>query len=217
LVWIYNRVHLRCRFMYFSEFTSVYTHKVSAYINTHIYICWWIVSWQFPTHCNTLQHTATHCNTLQHSATHCNTLQHSATLCTTIQHTAAHCKTLQHTATHCNTLQHTATLCNILQHTAPHCNTLQHIATQWYMCLYMHIHIFVWIYIRCSLYDMCLFVCLLGKGLNLHQCTLQHTATHCNTLWIYISVQWCRNKSTLVYTYNVDSYIGLNLHQCIVI
>ena len=112
---------------------------------------------------------STHCNTLQHTATHCNALQHTATLCITLQHTATHKvsrkerhsgdrsvdrnfrfqHTLQHSATLCNNLHHTATRCNaqsvkegeaferqifkqelsISAHTATHCNTLQHTAT----------------------------------------------------------------------------------------
>jgi len=83
--------------------------------------------------------------------------------------------TLQHTATHCNTLQHTATHCNTLQHTATHCNTLQHTATYqkrgrsrgWAAgCV-----------ARCSptmrgTAPACTYV----------NDTLQHIATHCNTL-----------------------------------
>jgi len=60
---------------------------------------WGLISYDFTTHCNTLQHTATHCTTLQRTATHCNMLQHTATLCNTLQHTATHCNTLQHTET----------------------------------------------------------------------------------------------------------------------
>ena len=95
----------------------------------------------WPTHCNTMQHTATHCNTLQHTLTH-------QVLCiweygNALQHIATHCNTLQQTATHCNALQHTATHCNALQHTATHCNTLQHteqlpnnsLQLVWFVCM----------------------------------------------------------------------------------
>jgi len=50
-----------------------------------------------------MQRTATHHNTRQHTATQCNTLQRTATHCNTMQHTATHCNALQHTATHIKT------------------------------------------------------------------------------------------------------------------
>ena len=155
-------------------------------------------------HCNTLHHTvekeiyksstedqqlhtAAHCNTMKltiwyrkqtapqdntadfsrisilfenlytfHTATHCNALQHTATHCNALQHTA------QGTATHCNTLQHIATLCKTLQHIATHCNALQkdNIADLRNNAHFSRISI---------LFE------------NLYN-TLQHTATHCNTL-----------------------------------
>jgi len=57
-----------------------------------------------------LQHTATHCNTLHHTATHCNTLQHTATRYTSLHHTAQHCNKLQRTRdAHVNESWHTTT------------------------------------------------------------------------------------------------------------
>ena len=125
------------------------------------------------THCNTLQHTATHCNTLQHTATHCNTLQHIVTL----QHTATEewkqqiwyfNHSLQRTATHCNTLQHTATHCNKLQHILQHTLTEEWEQQTWFLnlsfskCWLKQVHTYSYLSPRCN--------------------TLQHTATHCNTL-----------------------------------
>jgi len=60
---------------------------------------------------STAKHTATHCNTLQHTATN---LQYSAILCNTLQHTqwtwnSAQSNTMQLNATHCNKLQYSAT------------------------------------------------------------------------------------------------------------
>ena len=114
------------------------------------------------THCNTLQRTATHFSTLQHAATHLKTLYTYThihiDMCThDLQlHTASHCNTLQHTwkhsiRTHCYALQHT----NTLQHAATHLKTL-------YTCTPMYIH-------------MC------GHMIHNCICTLQHTASHCNT------------------------------------
>jgi len=57
----------------------------------------------------------THCNSLQDTATHCNSLQLTAHLFDTNVASRTHCNTLQHTATHCNTLQHTAIHCNTLR------------------------------------------------------------------------------------------------------
>jgi len=89
-----------------------------------------------------------------------------------LQHTATHCNTLQHTATHCNTLQHTATHCNTLQHSATHCNSLL-TAT----------------YIRTGTQQEVMKKTALELIANkpfdeqdLKFCSLQHTATHCNTL-----------------------------------
>jgi len=79
----------------------------------------------------------------------------AATHCT---HAATHCTALQHTALHCSTLHCTALHCNAMQHTTAHhtaicCTTLQH---------------------ACSRLKSC------GNAVTIH--TLQHIATHCNTL-----------------------------------
>jgi len=68
-------------------------------------------------------------------------------------YTATHGHSLQHTATHCNTLQH-FTICTPLQHIATHCNTLQNTTS-----------------------------CTPLQHNVTHCNTLQHTATHCNTLY----------------------------------
>jgi len=146
-------------------------------------------------HCNILQHTATRISLFFLPALHTEhhmetcvlseqpqnytreqflalkTLQHTALLCTqhnTPQHTATHCNTPQHTVTHRNTPQHAATFCtthNPISHSrrASHGNmhavgaakklqTRTAFSTQ---------HIAT----HCN---------------ALH--TLQHSATHCNTL-----------------------------------
>jgi len=78
-------------------------------------------------------------------------------------------ETLQHTATHGNTRQHTATHGNTRQHTATHCNTLQRIVS------FCRMRRLMWHMLATSrLADI-------GKRKWLFN-TLQHTATHCNTL-----------------------------------
>jgi len=96
--------------------------------------------------------------------------------------------TMQHTATHCNTL-HTATHCNTLQHTATHWNTLKHTATAIDPYLTRLIHIWhdpsmyaqSWIIHKCDITHP-LRVQVEGNIDCKHCDTLQHTATHCNTL-----------------------------------
>jgi len=73
----------------------------------------------------TNSHTATHCNTLQHTATHCNTLHHTASHVyrdfSHVHHDQfTHSNTQQHTSTHCTTRQNPATPHNATQHTATH-------------------------------------------------------------------------------------------------
>jgi len=127
--------------------------------------------------CNTIQHTATHCNTLQqHTTTHSDILHHAVTLC----HTVSHCNTLQqHTTIRRNTLHciatHCITLQSVLQRTVPHCK-LHHTTVHCSSVLLQHTTM------HCSCthsfathYDT----------LHLHpfiSSTLQHTATHCDTL-----------------------------------
>jgi len=168
------------------------------------------------THCGTL---VTHCNTLQHTKTHRNTLQptcstlatHLQHACNTLQHTiqrecgqillypvysqvankflSLRCNTLQR---NCNTVQRTASYCNALQHTATderkfpkssdsiatHCNSLKHTAA--YYCSPLA---------RC-----CNTCCNTLRQSNVCFCdqaiSLQHTATHCNTL------QWLEHTTT---------------------
>jgi len=150
------------------------------------------------THCNTLQHTrhvATHCSMMMYYGTHVcycvlQCVLHCALQCLLqcvlfhrthkLQHTATH-------ATHCNTLlyddglwythllQCVTVCCNVccfIAHT--HCNTLQHTrhtATHSSMMMDYSAHI------CCSVLQRVL------HG-ELFHCThtLQHTATHCNTL-----------------------------------
>jgi len=167
--------------------------------------------------CNTLQHTAKHCNKLQYTAyttTHYNTNTRNALLRVVqeksigpvrigmpkmacfrnfagvrLQHTATHCNTLQHTAMHCNALKRTETHCNMLQHTFAigagnfersgedwdakngcfqkgcDCSMLQHTATHYNNCNALKHTV--------TLYN-----------------TLQHTATHCNTLLRVMLEKW---------------------------
>ena len=115
---------------------------------------------------NTLQHTADlllhHALSLTqratHSATHCASVQHTAPPCNTQQHLPPPCNSLQHTATPAaasRALTHSRTRYTTLQPDAIQCNFLQHTT------------------------DL-----LLHHALSLTQLTntLQHTATHCNSL-----------------------------------
>jgi hypothetical protein len=100
---------------------------------------------------------------LRHTATHCNTLQNTATHCST-----SYSGTIMSLSWHCVRffLQHTATRCNALQtlqHTATHCNTS-----------YSGI-------VSCfSLGTVPVSFCDTLQHIATHCNTLQHTATHCN-------------------------------------
>ena len=107
------------------------------------------------THCNTLQHTATHCNTLQHTATHCNTL-----CCNTLE---AHCYRI-----HCGSQNQSFAL---MISSRIHCNTqqtLQHTPLQ-HTCNALQQDPS-----RQLESELCVYDCI--------EDTLQHIATHCNTL-----------------------------------
>jgi len=160
-------------------------------------------------HCNTLQHTATRGNTLQHAATHCSTLQHLALKgennlirkSNALQHTATHCNTLQQTATDCNTLQHLALKgeSNLIRKSACGCCLilpflhrvlLEYVAVCCYIVLMRYDNILTpcSVAVCCSALQhvlQCVAVCRQHAG------TLQHTATHCNTLHAYQCVAVC--------------------------
>jgi len=155
------------------------------------------------------QHTATHCNTLQHIEP-ClppRWLQRSVCL-----EAATHCVALHHTATHCNILRHTVTHCNTLQqvYLRDGCSALCvasvgagekkiHLKSQLNSQKNLHVNSIVFVY--SSLKLMRMFTCfpanrpLSGITCPFHtlqlqhtaiccKCcnTLQHAATHCNTL-----------------------------------
>ena len=150
-----------------------------------------------------MQHTATCCNTLQHTATHCNTLHHTAAHCSTVAEESSN--SMRARPTHCAMLQHAATslqpswgivrlytrTTNIPQYTATHCNTLQyHCNTAEEFSDYMRARL------PASLQGFNQKIQLKERGqafnvwfrdtLGISQScpcnTLQHTATHCNTL-----------------------------------
>jgi len=96
------------------------------------------------------------------------------------QHTATHCNTLQHTATHCNTLQHTALIHMWYGSCIPNMTDLY---ATW--LVYMWHDSFMrgkpssW-WCRASYTSLCS---------SWTYCnTLQHTATHCNTLHLFMMV-----------------------------
>ena len=103
--------------------------------------------------------------------------------------TATHCHTLPHTATHCNTLQHSATHCNVLQHTATHCNTQGRWLSSVLQCVAM----------------CCRVLPLTLQHTATHSNTLQHTATHCNTL--QHTATHCTHCNTLLYRYGYRLHI----------
>jgi len=119
-----------------------------------------VQSWKMLQHA--LQDTAAHCSTLQHTTAHCNTLQHTATHCNTrcrrhigmVFLRSKICHTLQ------DTMQHNATPRN--SH-ATQCNTPQ------LTCPFRMLGWCFW----CAIFATCC---------NTHCITLQHFATHCNTL-----------------------------------
>ena len=109
------------------------------------------------------------CNALQRTATNCNALHRTASHCNALQRTATQCNALQRTATHCNALQRTATHCDALQRVVEHCNT--HTRANYGECRA----------------DWCDRLAVCDEHVSLqhtatHCNTLQHTATHCNTL-----------------------------------
>ena len=149
---------------------------------------------------HTLQHTATHYSTrlidivqhtLHHTATHCNTLHHKTDWysdmsqvisCLSLQHT------LQNTATHCNTLQHTTSdiMCDMC--TSPIDSRV--CITNRYRIHPMDTRkVFVRRDKTCWYSDMSQVISCVSV-----QHTLQHTATHCNTLqhktYWYSDMSW---------------------------
>ena len=212
-------------YMYISIHTYIHTYTWHAWEITGGNCCdqkgRTYRSWA--TNCNMLTHTDTHCNALKHAATHCNILlnqgatasnsnvghrgrvRHTATYCNTkqhtantLRHTATHCNTLTHTATHCNILQRTATHFNTLQHTATHCTTLQHTAnTLQHQGATGTISI-VW---RNGLvqHTAAHWHTLQHTATHYKQCnTLQHVATHCNTLQRHCNIKRQLLRSTLL-------------------
>ena len=162
------------------------------------------------TRCNSLQHTAIHCNALQHTAayhfaaavaagrasdaaTHYNALQLTVTHCNTLQHMTFFCcclravpRMVQHTAklwnTNCN--KYPATHCNSMQHNTTHCNILQ-----LSLCCYCRLRAGPWIVQHTATYCNTHSATYCNTHGNTHcnphmllLSTLQHTATHCNTL-----------------------------------
>ena len=121
-----------------------------------------------------LRHTATHCNTLQHTATYCHTLPRTATLCHTTQQAATHCHTLLHNATGCNTpitpmgrvseQQDKFVTGNLVAYLITAAFIWGNIVVCWCICIHSYIYIYTFIYIYIYI--------------------LQHTATHCNTLYM---------------------------------
>jgi len=162
-------------------------------------------------HCNTLQHihthTHTHHNTLQHSVTHSITLHRTATRVTLS--TPSMC-TLCQTATHCNTLQSTATR---VTSSMPKLSTGASATMTWLRVVgsfklsvsFAGYSLFCRallqkrpVILRSLLIvatPYCTFECNIARSTGARECnncsllhtathcnTLQHTATHCNTL-----------------------------------
>jgi len=105
-----------------------------------------------------------------------------------------HCST-QHIATYCNTPQHTPTPSNTLQHPPTHCNTLQHACghtkehepSRYVMpCTHMTIYGHVYTQPDCTTLPTSRLAVPTAKDYHsyLPPCmtSLQHTATHGNTL-----------------------------------
>jgi len=170
----------------------------------HSGVCVWCTLQRTATRCNT----ATHCNTLQHFL---DTWPHifylndtpkavmQVCVCDTLFNALQHAATLQRTAIHilgplfstsvtflklfsavfmsllhtnCNKLQHATTHCNTLQHTATHCNTFSILGA-----------IFSTSRTLRRLSFRCVWNVPPHTTTNCNTCnTLQHTATHCNTL-----------------------------------
>ena len=107
----------------------------------------------------------------------------SCAFCNALQHTATHCNALQHTATHC-VLQSAVVCCSVLQCVAVCCSVLQCVGQQDNA--------------TCTLIQT-------PTGYTL-QHTMQHNATHCNTLQLIqtprgyqIGIQpFCHRVSTLI-------------------
>jgi len=144
--------------------------------------------------CNRLQQNATDCSTLQHTApTHCNnTLQHTATgggcrlagaAC--YDHTASRCNTLELTATYCNTLHRTtsATCCNTLQHNATtHRNNALQQADDAGLLKLRAMTTLQHTATHCDTLQLAATYCTTLQQTATHFNTLQHAAAHCNTL-----------------------------------
>jgi len=117
----------------------------------------------------------------------------------------AHCNTLQHPATPCNTLQHPATPCHTRQRNAPDsCRTCDYIYIYMYIYIYIYsivcvgirlpnislssfIYIYMYIYLFSTHVHICTVLCACpyqtpGRIPHFLNDTLQHNATHRNTL-----------------------------------
>jgi len=107
-------------------------------------------------HCNTLQHTATHCNTLQRTATHCLYSLYSVAVCCNVKikdMMSPHAKNPP--PSRCLHMQR-----NPCRNPPPSRFDKETVETHGFLCMWRH-HVF-------------------SHGLSIF--TLQHTATHCNTL-----------------------------------
>jgi len=131
-------------------------------------------------------HTLTYCNAMHCNALQCNALQCTAMHCSALQCTAMHCNALQCTAIHGNARQCTALHCNAMQYTAIHGNALQRcnaLALQHTAAQGSHLaHVPVMrTASRCN--------------------TLQHIATHYDTLLLYC----CSCNDTCHYTHMIHT------------
>ena len=132
----------------------------------YMYTCIYVHAENFG-QCNILQQTATHCRTLQNTAEHGNTPDSAPTQAVSTMLSLRGC-TLQHSATrHTTLVPRKYAQCWQWLRTAINCHTLQYTATYWSLIQHTATHIYLG-----SVDNV-----VAGNG-----CTLQHTATHCNTL-----------------------------------
>jgi len=150
-----------------------------------------------------VQHTSTRCNTLQlpqHSATLCNTLLHTATNRSTPVQAHPVVSFLPKLQPH--DLLQLPRIRACVSYTAANCNSLQHSATHPHTATRKQLS-------RVRAYINCQVLC---KNCNN---TLQHTATHCNTLQhTHTQTQLSRVRAFVNFT---ASYCNTLLHSAVYI
>jgi len=106
---------------------------------------------------------------------------------------------------YCSTLQHSAARCNSLQHIATHCNTIDIYMFLFYMCMFWHTHMCIFIV---YVYVLYVYLCIFN--------TLQHTATQYVYMFLfYMCMFWHTHICiSIVYMHVLYVHLRIFIHVC---